>query len=631
MNLVKKILRPIKPRISRFLVVSKRTVRFLIVRTLLLGSMGSYLFGNLPPSRDSQSLGKETFISYNGAKAGFSRFSLVLFALFQMPEIHICILGVPTQSVQVWSKEIARKTQARVSWLDKTGGWSELRIRHLEIGEKRAVLLVDAGEYPPTLWQIVELLQASVKFNDEGQLGVVQPAYATPDRTVTRIGFDRKSISWEIVSAETNEYGQALIPRYVLNAFIHSVVISHEFIQAVLPETAPHVSSLANEFKAIVRSGWAVGLKALSFPQVVIPVASLAEQKFDDRDRLWLHSRQVTNSEGSIRIIFVLPAMTLSGGIRVVFEKVRGLRERGFEAEIWSLESKNAWGEIEVPITKFKNYESLTLALAQEDAIKVATWWETADAVFLGSVHRGTPVQFVQEFETWFYPNSALHRAAVVACYRTEFEYITTAEFQFQELEGIGIHPVLVPVGYDESIYKLNTSIHREADSIVAIGRPFFQKNFAMTLNAWKLIPEPKPRFLLFGNDGPPLAHEQLEYFSKPTNEQVNEIYNRGEIFVQTSRHEGFCLPIIEAMAAGCVVITTDSHGNRGFCIDGYNCVLVEQDDVAGLSATIIAVLRDKQLREKLRRNSLQTAEEYTWSKILDKYATAYKAIAEQG
>ena len=38
-------------------------------------------------------------------------------------------------------------------------------------------------------------------------------------------------------------------------------------------------------------------------------------------------------------------------------------------------------------------------------------------------------------------------------------------------------------------------------------------------------------------------------------------------MFVQTSRHEGFCLPPLEAMAAGAPVVCTDAHGNRDFCV----------------------------------------------------------------
>ncbi|MYE12961.1 MAG: glycosyltransferase [Gammaproteobacteria bacterium] len=41
---------------------------------------------------------------------------------------------------------------------------------------------------------------------------------------------------------------------------------------------------------------------------------------------------------------------------------------------------------------------------------------------------------------------------------------------------------------------------------------------------------------------------------------------------------EGFYLPALEAMASGCVVVTVDAVGNRGFCRDGENCIVAERD-----------------------------------------------------
>jgi glycosyltransferase involved in cell wall biosynthesis len=75
----------------------------------------------------------------------------------------------------------------------------------------------------------------------------------------------------------------------------------------------------------------------------------------------------------------------------------------------------------------------------------------------------------------------------------------------------------------------------------------------------------------------------KLPILQNQANQEVNELYNKATLFVQTSRHEGFCLPILEAMAAGCPVICTDAHGNRDFSFDGKNCLMVEQDDAEGL------------------------------------------------
>ena len=64
----------------------------------------------------------------------------------------------------------------------------------------------------------------------------------------------------------------------------------------------------------------------------------------------------------------------------------------------------------------FEDYEALVEALAEEDAIKVATWWNTAAPVWRASVLRGIPVFFVQDIETSYYPDDEAH--APRTCWR---------------------------------------------------------------------------------------------------------------------------------------------------------------------------------------------------------------------
>lgn len=52
---------------------------------------------------------------------------------------------------------------------------------------------------------------------------------------------------------------------------------------------------------------------------------------------------------------------------------------------------------------------------------------------------------------------------------------------------------------------------------------------------------------------------------------------------------EGFYLPALEAMAAGCLVVTADCIGNRGFCKDGENCMV--GSDATSLADAVKAVL----------------------------------------
>jgi glycosyltransferase involved in cell wall biosynthesis len=161
----------------------------------------------------------------------------------------------------------------------------------------------------------------------------------------------------------------------------------------------------------------------------------------------------------------------------------------------------------------------------------------------------------------------------------------------------------------------------------LALGRSFFQKNFAMTLRAWKSMGDARPVLSLFGFEPEIARDERVKYTSHPTDSQINDLYNEATIFVQTSRHEGFCLPILEAMAAGSPVITTDSHGNRDFCVNGVNCIMVDQDDSEQLATAMRRVLDDPDLQDRLRTAGLDTARHYTWRVVAGKLEAHYLSL----
>ena len=92
-----------------------------------------------------------------------------------------------------------------------------------------------------------------------------------------------------------------------------------------------------------------------------------------------------------------------------------------------------------------------------------------------------------------------------------------------------------------------------------------------------------------------------MRYVSEPTDEEVNALMAGATVFVQTSTHEGFCLPPLEAMASGTPVVCTDAHGNRDFCRDGENC-LMPAAEPAAVSAALARVLERRRAARAARR-----------------------------
>jgi glycosyltransferase involved in cell wall biosynthesis len=282
--------------------------------------------------------------------------------------------------------------------------------------------------------------------------------------------------------------------------------------------------------------------------------------------------------------------------------------------------------ELSVPVRSFASFADLAAALAWEDAIKVATWWRTAPAVWQASVRRGIPVYFVQDIETFYYPPGHTWAPRVLATYRSEFRYLTTSGWVAEQLRGMGLEPGIVSPGLDlDRFFPLDRPRHDSA--LLALGRSNPLKNLPLTLDAYKAMEQPRPELWLFGVEPELGAEVGARYHNAPSDSEVNELLNTATVFVQTSRHEGFCLPVLEAMATGVPVVCTDADGNRDFCRDGENCLMPEARPRAVRDA-LERAFSDEELRARLSAAGLVTARENDWARRLDELERFYESVA---
>ena len=331
--------------------------------------------------------------------------------------------------------------------------------------------------------------------------------------------------------------------------------------------------------------------------------------------------------DGRLRIVYVTEDTGVGGGHRDIFEHLNRLSARGHDVSLYTLGEPPEWFSLRVPVHSFADYHELGNALAEVDAIKVATWWMTAVPVWRASIPRGIPVYFVQDIETSYYPDHERARHAVLDSYRPEFRYMTISAWNRDRLHELGLDSELIPPGIDLESFRPRPEIARREDMVLAIGRSNPLKNLPLTLAAWRALRQPRPELCMFGIE-PELADgEGMRYVSAPDDERVNELFCQATVFVQTSAHEGFALPPLEAMATGAAVVCTDAHGNRDFCVDGVNCLMPEPKPAA-VSGAIARLLADPELRGQLGQAGIATAQDYAWELRIDALEQFFGRVA---
>jgi glycosyltransferase involved in cell wall biosynthesis len=102
-------------------------------------------------------------------------------------------------------------------------------------------------------------------------------------------------------------------------------------------------------------------------------------------------------------------------------------------------------------------------------------------------------------------------------------------------------------------------------------------------------------------------------------------IYSGAELFVFPSLWEGFGIPVIEAMASGTPVLTSNLSSLPE--IAGDSAVLVDPYSVEEIAGGMHRVLTDSAYRDSLRAKGLQRAALFTWTNTATQTLNAYKSL----
>jgi glycosyltransferase involved in cell wall biosynthesis len=172
-----------------------------------------------------------------------------------------------------------------------------------------------------------------------------------------------------------------------------------------------------------------------------------------------------------------------------------------------------------------------------------------------------------------------------------------------------------------------------------AIRKPYFlivgdrvglggYKNTPLFFRAFSRLPD-KDRFAVVCTGGRPEWEPELKgltsgidlYHLRLNDDDLRFAYSGARALVYPSRYEGFGLPVAEAMACGCPVITSNTSSLPE--VAGPAALYVGPDDIAGLASALQAVVKEP-TREALIVAGLQRARRFSWKNAS---ATASRAL----
>ena len=116
-----------------------------------------------------------------------------------------------------------------------------------------------------------------------------------------------------------------------------------------------------------------------------------------------------------------------------------------------------------------------------------------------------------------------------------------------------------------------------------------------------------------------------LRYLGFVDEADLPALYAGAHLFVYPSIYEGFGLPVLEAMASGVPVVTSNCSSLPE--VSQGAALLLDPDDVAGLSNGMKMALLDESWRSAARANGLHVAQRYTWEQCAQQTLDVYRTV----
>jgi glycosyltransferase involved in cell wall biosynthesis len=207
--------------------------------------------------------------------------------------------------------------------------------------------------------------------------------------------------------------------------------------------------------------------------------------------------------------------------------------------------------------------------------------------------------------------------------------------FLQQIFEQRGVHSEIVPNIIDMEHFRPGNLGHAFPHLVVARSLEAIY-DIATALRAFALIREEFPTAKLsVAGSGPELQTLRLlacklqiaaavEFCGRIDRDRMAELYRSASVVMNPSRVDNMPNSVLEAMASGVPVVTTDAGGIPFIVRDGVTALVVPAGDAMAMACAVRRVLHEPQWAQRLRDAALSDVQQYTWPRIRQQWTAVY-------
>ncbi len=222
----------------------------------------------------------------------------------------------------------------------------------------------------------------------------------------------------------------------------------------------------------------------------------------------------------------------------------------------------------------------------------------------------------------------------------SSFMNVTVSAYLQEHLQKAGYRGVTI--GNAISIAQYTYRERTKAEPIILWVRAFHNTyNPQMAINVFAAIANefPQARLIMIGPelDGSMEAckkfaveqgiENRVLFTGKLTKEEWIDLAKDCDIFINTSNYDNQPVSIIEAMALGLPVVSTNVGGIPYFLEHDKSGLLVEKGNATAMSDAILKLINDDKLVAHLRVNGRKLSEQFDWSNLKHKWEELFNTI----